>query len=64
MITSYKGMKLLEKAAFTASYKTVWCAGSSIEFTHKIESIKGIVDRYKQEFNEAKNNLNKITDQL
>jgi len=61
MITSYKGMKLLEKAAFTASYKTVWCAGSSIEFTHRIESIKDIVERYKKEFIEAKKNLDLIT---
>jgi nitronate monooxygenase len=61
MVTSYRGMKLLEKAAFTASYKTVWCAGSSIEFTHEIESIKEIVERYKREFYEAKKNLDKIT---
>ncbi len=60
MVTYYKGMKMLEKAAFSASYKSVWCAGSSIEFTNKIESIKDIVDRYKTELNEAKLNLNKI----
>lgn len=60
MVTYYKGMKMLEKAAFSASYKSVWCAGSSIEFTNKIESIKDIVDRYKNEIQEARVNLNKV----
>ncbi len=45
MITYYKGMKLLEKAAFSGSYKTIWCAGPSIEFINKRESVKEVVDR-------------------
>jgi nitronate monooxygenase len=45
MLTYYKGMKLVEKAAFSATYKSVWCAGPSIEFTDKIETTKEIVDR-------------------
>jgi nitronate monooxygenase len=60
MVTYYKGMKLLEKAAFSASYKTVWCAGSSIEFTNKVEPIADIVNRYKNEMAEAKNKLNEV----
>ena len=60
MVTYYKGMKMLEKAAFGASYKTVWCAGSSIEFTHKIESIPEIVSRYKTEIKAAQQNLNQV----
>jgi nitronate monooxygenase len=60
MITYYKGMKALERAAFSASYKTIWCAGTSIEFTHKIESIGEIVTRYKKEMNTAQANLNKV----
>jgi nitronate monooxygenase len=60
MVTYYKGMKLLEKAAFSASYKTVWCAGSSIEFTHKIESIPTIVSRYKSEMEEARMHLHQV----
>ncbi len=35
MLTYYRGMKLLEKAAFGASYKSVWVAGTSIEFSEK-----------------------------
>jgi nitronate monooxygenase len=57
MLTYYKGMKMLEKAAFSATYKTIWCAGSSIEFTQKIEPIKDIVARLKDEMNVAQNEL-------
>lgn len=60
MITYYKGMKALEKAAFSASYKTLWVAGSSIEFTHKVEPVKDIIDRYKVEMKEALDQLNKV----
>lgn len=54
MLTYYKGMKLVEKAAMSATYKTVWCAGPSIEFVEKEESVAAIVERLKKEFNEAK----------
>ena len=60
MVTYYKGMKMLEKAAFAATYKSVWCAGSSIEFTHKEESVQEIVNRFQSEFEAAKTNLNKV----
>ena len=57
MLTYYKGMKAIEKAAFGATYKTVWCAGTSLEFTHEIGTIKGIVDKFKSEMTEAEKNL-------
>lgn len=57
MITYYRGMKLLEKAAFSASYKSVWVAGTSIEFTHKIEPLKDIVARYISEMEEARKRI-------
>lgn len=60
MLTYYKGMKLLEKAAFSASYKSVWCAGSSIEFTHEIESVNEVVQRLLNEFETAKKDLQKV----
>lgn len=60
MVTYYKGMKMLEKAAFAATYKSVWCAGSSIEFTQREESIHDIVIRFQNEFEIAKKNLNKV----
>ena len=50
MLTFYRGMKSLEKAAFGATYKTVWCAGPSIEYVKSIEPVKAIVARLKEEF--------------
>lgn len=43
-LTFYKGMKSLEKAAFSATYKTVWCAGPSIEHVHTIKPVSEIVN--------------------
>jgi nitronate monooxygenase len=53
MLTYYKGMKLLEKAAFSATYKSVWCAGPSIEFVKKIEPVADIVNRLQEETKQA-----------
>lgn len=57
MLTYYKGMGALEKAAFGATYKSVWCAGSSLEFTQRIEGVKDIVERFKDEITVAEKNL-------
>lgn len=43
MLTFVRGMKSLEKSAFSATYKTVWCAGPTIENTKSIRPIKEIV---------------------
>ncbi|HXH76707.1 MAG TPA: nitronate monooxygenase [Bacteriovoracaceae bacterium] len=59
MLTYYKGMKMIEKAAFSATYKTIWCAGSSIEFSKKIEPVKDIVTRFRTEMITAQENLTK-----
>ncbi len=61
MLTFYKGMKLLEKAAFSATYKSLWCAGPSIEFTTKEETMAQVVQRLMSEYEEAKANLLKIS---
>mgnify|MGYP005698581197 CR=1 FL=1 len=45
MLTYYKGMKALESAAFGATYKSVWCAGPSIEFTDKISSVREVTEK-------------------
>lgn len=42
-IVFYRGMKRLKKAAFSATYKTVWCAGPSIEHVHAIRPVRQIV---------------------
>ena len=41
--TFYKGMKKFEDAAFKATYKTVWCAGPSIEYIKAIRPVSDIV---------------------
>jgi len=43
MLTFMKGMKALEKSAFSATYKTVWCAGPTIENTKAIRPVRDIV---------------------
>ncbi|MES2555689.1 MAG: nitronate monooxygenase [Bacteroidota bacterium] len=43
-IVFYRGMQRLKKAAFGATYKTVWCAGPSIEHVHGIRPVSKIVD--------------------
>ena len=45
MITFLKGMKSVEKSAFSSTYKTVWCAGTSIEHTKEILPVKEIIKR-------------------
>ena len=45
MLTFLKGMRSIEKAALSSTYKTVWCAGPSIEYTKEILPIKEIVNQ-------------------
>lgn len=54
MLTFYKGMKMLEKSAFGATYKTVWCAGPSIEYVKSVRSVKEVVESMVEEFCEVK----------
>ncbi|WP_443135179.1 NAD(P)H-dependent flavin oxidoreductase [Halobacteriovorax sp. GB3] len=60
MLTYYKGMKAIEKAAFSATYKTVWCAGPSIEFIEKIEPVHVIVERLISQYDEAVSKFDKL----
>jgi nitronate monooxygenase len=53
MLTFYKGMKSLEKAAFGATYKTMWCAGPSIQYVNEIRPVSDIVRTLIKEFEEA-----------
>lgn len=43
MIIFIKGMRTIEKSAFKATYKTVWCAGPAIEHIHSIRPLKQIM---------------------
>jgi nitronate monooxygenase len=49
-LTFVRGSKKLQKAAFSTTYKTVWCAGPSIEHVHAIRSVKEIVQDLKEQF--------------
>ena len=44
MILFIRGMKKLRNAAYGFSYKSVWCAGPSIENVHSIRPMKEIFD--------------------
>jgi nitronate monooxygenase len=43
MLIAFRGMKAVEKAAFGATYRTVWCAGPAIEHVTEIAPIKKIL---------------------
>ncbi|MEZ4798785.1 MAG: nitronate monooxygenase [Flavobacteriales bacterium] len=43
MLIFIRGMKAIENAASKATYKTVWCAGPSIEYIHSIRPLKEIL---------------------
>lgn len=49
-LTFYKGMKALEKAAFSATYKTLWCAGPSIDHVHDILPVEEVVRNLVREY--------------
>jgi nitronate monooxygenase len=50
MLTFYKGMKLLRKAAFNTTYKSVWCAGPGIEYINEILPVQKVVENLIGEF--------------
>jgi len=52
-LTFVRGSKKLQKAAFSTTYKTVWCAGPSIEHVKSIRPIKDIIDDLKKQYHEA-----------
>jgi nitronate monooxygenase len=49
-LTFMRGMKQLRNAAFGATYKTLWCAGPSIENVKAIRSISEIIHELKPGF--------------
>ena len=50
MIIAFRGMKAVEKAAFGATYKTVWCAGPAIEQVKSIRPMAEIVQTLTKEY--------------
>jgi nitronate monooxygenase len=49
-LTFLKGMKSLQQAAFGSTYRTVWCAGPSIEYVTEILPISAVVNKLQGEF--------------
>lgn len=47
MLIFIKGMKAMENAASKATYKTVWCAGPSIEYIKSIRPLREILNDLK-----------------
>jgi nitronate monooxygenase len=54
MLLAFRGMKAVEKAAFGATYKTVWCAGPAIEHIKSIRPMAEIVRTLTREYDQAK----------
>jgi nitronate monooxygenase len=52
-LTFLKGMKSLRNAAFSSTYKTVWCAGPSIEHVHEIRTVQEVVEELKKDFQKS-----------
>lgn len=53
-LTFIKGMKSLRKAAFGATYKTMWCAGPSIEHVKEVKPLGDIIHQLVKEYAEVK----------
>ena len=49
MLVQLRGMKRLEQSAKPASYKTMWCAGQSVELVDEILTVEEIIENFKQE---------------
>ncbi|MBL0740196.1 NAD(P)H-dependent flavin oxidoreductase [Chryseolinea lacunae] len=60
MLIALRGMKSVERAAFGATYKTVWCAGPAIENIHSIQPLERIIQNFKKEFDEANKKMNNL----
>ena len=55
ILIALKGMKAVERAAFGATYKTVWCAGPAIEHVKSIQPISAIIKTLTSEYESISN---------
>ena len=46
----FRGMKSLQNSAFSSTYKTVWCAGPSIEHVSAIRPVSQIIKELKDDY--------------
>jgi len=54
MLIAFRGMKAVEKAAFGATYKTVWCAGPAIEYVKSVQPMGKIIQKLTSEYDEVR----------
>jgi nitronate monooxygenase len=54
MIIAFRGMKSVEKAAFGATYKSVWCAGPAIEYVKAIQPMEKIIRKLTSAYVQAR----------
>lgn len=64
MLTQVRGMKKLEDSVKPGNYKTLWCAGKSVEMIDNIQSCETIVNTLKSEFDKAVADLNRTLTQI
>jgi nitronate monooxygenase len=57
MIIAFRGMKAVEKAAFGATYKSVWCAGPALEYVKAIQPMEKIIRTLTQEYDKARTSM-------
>lgn len=53
MFVQLRGMKKLEQSVLPNNYLQLWCAGKSVELIEGIDTCSGIINRIKNEYNEA-----------
>jgi len=58
MWVQISGMKKLEESVKPGNYKTLWCAGQSVELIHEISSCETIIEHLKKETKEAFEKIN------
>jgi nitronate monooxygenase len=64
MLTQVRGMKKLEDSVKPGNYKTLWCAGKSVEMINNILPCETIVSTLKNEFEAASLHLRKTLEQV
>jgi nitronate monooxygenase len=57
MLVQWRGMKWLEQSAGAANYKSLWCAGQSVEMIEEILSVDEICKKIKTESEKAYSHL-------
>jgi nitronate monooxygenase len=53
MLTFYRGMQALRRAAFGVTYKSVWCAGPSIRYVRAVRPVRQVITELMQDYHKA-----------